>query len=37
MARVENSVVIERPVEEVFQFVTNPRNAALWSSLIVNR
>lgn len=35
MARVESSVVIERPVDEVFEFVTDPRNEALWSSLIV--
>ncbi len=37
MARVESSIVIERPVEEVFDFVTDPRNEALWSSLIVEQ
>ena len=32
MARIEASVVINRPVEEVFGFVTNPRNDVLWQS-----
>jgi len=30
MARIEASVVINRPVEEVFEFVTNPKNDLLW-------
>lgn len=37
MARVESSVVIERSVDEVFEFVTDPRNEALWSSLTVEQ
>lgn len=37
MARVETSVVIERPVEEVFEFVTNPQNEALWSSTVIEQ
>jgi uncharacterized protein YndB with AHSA1/START domain len=32
MARAEASVVINRPVEEVFEFVTNPKNVLLWHS-----
>jgi uncharacterized protein YndB with AHSA1/START domain len=32
MARIEASVVINRPVEEVFEFVTNPKNDLLWES-----
>jgi len=32
MARIEASVVINRPVEEVFEFVTNPKNDVLWQS-----
>ena len=32
MARIEASVVINRPVEEVFEFVTNPKNDLLWQS-----
>jgi carbon monoxide dehydrogenase subunit G len=32
MARYEASVVINRPVEEVFEFVTNPKNDLLWQS-----
>ena len=30
--RQEHSVVIERPVEEVFAFVTDPNNDPLWQS-----
>ena len=32
MAKVEQSVVINRPVEEVFEFVTNYENHPLWRS-----
>jgi len=35
MARVEASVVISRPVEEVFEFVTNPENDPQWQSPIL--
>lgn len=37
MARVQTSVVIERPVDEVFEFVTDPQNEALRGSLIVEQ
>ena len=30
--REEHSVVIERPIEEVFAFVTDPNNDSLWQS-----
>ncbi len=32
MARVEASVLISRPVEEVFEFATDPKNDLLWQS-----
>ena len=32
MARVEASVVINRPVEEVFAFATNPENDPQWQT-----
>lgn len=32
MARVEASVVISRPVEEVFAFAANPENDSLWQT-----
>jgi hypothetical protein len=32
MARVEASAVIDRPVEEVFAFATNPENDSLWQT-----
>jgi len=32
MLRIEASVVINRPVEEVFEFVTNPENDPQWRS-----
>ncbi|MFQ5858009.1 MAG: SRPBCC family protein [Anaerolineae bacterium] len=35
MARIEGSVVINRPVEEVFAFVTNPENERLWRSILL--
>ncbi len=34
--RVEHSVVINRPVEEVFQFMSDPRNNEQWQSMIVD-
>ncbi len=30
--RQEHNVVIERPIEEVFAFVTDPNNDPLWQS-----
>lgn len=35
MARYEHSVVIERPIEEVWAFVTDPANNAMWQTTIV--
>ena len=35
MGKLEVSVVIKRPVEEVFSFVNNPANEPLWSSGLV--
>jgi uncharacterized protein YndB with AHSA1/START domain len=32
MTRIETSVVINRPIEEVFRFTTNPENDARWQS-----
>ncbi len=32
MPRFEASVIIERPVEEVFQFITRPENFAIWQA-----
>lgn len=32
MARVEASALIKRPVEAVFEFVTNPENDSLWQT-----
>ena len=37
MPRVEESIVLERPAEEVFAFVTTPENDRLWSSTAVER
>ncbi len=37
MPRVEESVVLERPADEVFAFVTTPENDHLWSSTAVER
>jgi len=33
MATLELSIVINRPVEEVFAFVSNPENNPMWSSV----
>ena len=30
--KFENSIVINQPVEQVFEFVTNPRNNAKWQA-----
>jgi uncharacterized membrane protein len=35
MARMETSVVIDRPIEEVFEFATNPENDMKWQSGIL--
>jgi carbon monoxide dehydrogenase subunit G len=37
MPRVEESVVIHRPPEDVFEFVTTPENDVRWSSTAVER
>ena len=37
MPSVEESIVINRPAEEVFAFVTTPENDRLWSSTAVER
>jgi uncharacterized membrane protein len=33
MATLEFSIVVNRPIEEVFAFVSNPENVPKWSSL----
>ncbi len=33
--KFENSVVISQPIEQVFEFVTNPRNNASWQTDIL--
>lgn len=35
MATVESSVVIDRPVEEVFAYATDPDNVAQWAGPVV--
>jgi uncharacterized protein YndB with AHSA1/START domain len=37
MPRVEEEIVIARPPEQVFEFVTAPENDRLWSSTAVER
>jgi uncharacterized protein YndB with AHSA1/START domain len=37
MPRVEEDILIGRPAEEVFEFVTAPENDRLWSSTAVER
>ncbi len=37
MPRVEESITIKRPAEEVFDFVTTPENDSLWTSTAVER
>ena len=32
MRRIETDIVIDRPVEEVFEFVSNPENDTSWQS-----
>jgi hypothetical protein len=34
--RVEESVEIDRPVEEVFSYVANPENLPEWSSIVLD-
>jgi uncharacterized protein YndB with AHSA1/START domain len=34
MASIETSIVVNRPVEEVFHFVSEPRNATAWAPAI---
>jgi uncharacterized protein YndB with AHSA1/START domain len=36
MARIETSVVIERPQQEVFEYLTDLRNAKEWSTEVVD-
>lgn len=35
MAKFEQDVVIKRPVQEVFAFVTNPNNVSKWQTSII--
>ena len=35
MATVESSVVINRPVEEVFAYVVDPKNTAQWAGPVI--
>ena len=35
MAKLETSVVINRPIEDVFAYVSNPENESLWQSGVV--
>jgi carbon monoxide dehydrogenase subunit G len=37
MPRVEESITIKRPADEVFDFVTTPENDSLWTSTAVER
>jgi hypothetical protein len=37
MPKVDESIVIDRPAEEVFEFVTTPENDPLWTSTAVER
>ena len=34
MTKIENSVVIKRPIEEVFAFMANPENTPLWAGVV---
>ena len=34
MTKIEHSVVINRPVEEVFEFMANPENTPLWAGVV---
>ena len=34
MVKVEHSVVINRPVEDVFGFIANPENTPLWAGAV---
>jgi len=35
MSTIERSVVIDRPIEEVFRFLHDPRNDSLWQTTLV--
>lgn len=35
MVKVEGTVVINRPIEEVFAFLTNPDNSSLWQGMVL--
>ena len=35
MVKVEGTIVINRPIEEVFAFLTNPDNAPLWQGSVL--
>ena len=35
MIRIEHSIVINRPIEEVFAFLANPENAPKWDPTII--
>ena len=34
MIKIEQTVVINRPVEEVFEFIANPENLSLWAGAV---
>lgn len=34
MAKIEQTVVINRPIEEVFGFIANPENTPLWAGAV---
>ena len=36
MTRIERSIVIERPIEEVWEFVHEPANDALWQTTLTD-
>lgn len=35
MSKIEHSIVIDRPIEEVFAFVHDPRNDASWQTTLI--
>ena len=35
MSKIERSIVIDRPVNEVFNFVHEPRNDASWQTTLI--
>jgi uncharacterized protein YndB with AHSA1/START domain len=36
MTKVKSSVLIDRPIEEVFAYVTDPKNVAQWAGPVVD-